>query len=64
MYCRKMRKLVEIILIRIVALWRRMATEILTNTGWGNGLVAAGTKQLPEQMLTIGRRGRNFNNNI
>ena len=29
-----------------------MATEILINVGWGNGLLPHDTKQLPEPMLT------------
>ena len=35
-----------------VALWHQMASEILVNSGPGNGLLFNGTKPLTEPMLT------------
>ena len=33
-----------------------MASEILVNIDWGNGLLPEGTKQLPEPMLIFRQR--------
>ena len=36
----------------IFAEWCQVASEILVNTGSGNGLLPDGNKQLPETVLT------------
>ena len=40
-----------------VAKWHHMATHIWVNIGSGNGLLPAGTKPLPEPMLSYHRSG-------